>query len=719
MSSEKPPSLPGGGPPRKLSRQGSSSPRSMTTSSPKPSRLSFSVQRLPTSPVSAPTTTGSGGRALPPTPQGGGRTIGKDERNSSGRQKLTSSVSTTNVYNNNAPNTPTVGRPLATNQLQSRPPLPKSRQPTTAPQRGTRRSMTVSSSDVPTRPPPQQPNTIPRKKLGAGTNNGRGGLPRTPPRLNASSNSTTTTKKPPIPEKPLIPEKPSKNPIIPPKLPPKPAVLSKEEHTQVCDACKKFCNANKQLLAVSQSTLSKVRSAVDPVKEKFLNDQLALAADDLKAFNNKFSEFIRDAAKAYDHKQTNNVACLTVDIANFSSIICAALKVAAIDCEGDESVFKQCLKAITTVKDSLIQVVDVLKGLPDKINSSLVPQLEVHTKKTTTILAGLVGQKTTGPLISVGTCMEIEAATRAAVVSIAKLVNSFNGPLEQSIVSEAKVASCCVAQMWATINETINTNTNLLSTPDIREIIIGFAAEIKQVFAVFMEQTKAQVGNPSTNTFQVMKDSEKSIRSLFHKIISQIQAFSVIDTSSKAEIIIDTIKPTPEQIKVSDSIVCDPEDIVPPPPTNITQSTIDTPDDFVASTPLIWDEPKSEEGRILYTDTGNIRCATLNNLIIHTTTTLDMNRMKTFITTYRSFTTPEVLLEKIIQCYHVPSNANLEVLPVQLRCCNFLKSLIENHDDFSTEFIHTLEKFLGELQATNSYEKFATTFKTTLKKVSI
>lgn len=92
--------------------------------------------------------------------------------------------------------------------------------------------------------------------------------------------------------------------------------------------------------------------------------------------------------------------------------------------------------------------------------------------------------------------------------------------------------------------------------------------------------------------------------------------------------------------------------------------------------------------------------------------------MKTFITTYRSFTTPEVLLEKIIQRYHVPPNADFDVLPVQLRCCNFLKSLIENQcEDFSPAFIQQLENFLGELQAANSFEKFATTFKTTLKKV--
>lgn len=578
MSEGKPP-IPGGAPPKSLSRKETLGSRGLPILSPKPSRLSISVQRFQSTPNPQI------GRALPPTPlQQSTKKLNSEQTNALVRQKIVTSASTSNLYTSHKKKEEPaneVTRPLAVNQLHARPPLPKTR---TVSQRGTRRSMTVSASEIINTPPKSQSNTLPRKKVVPIITNSRD-LPKAPPRNSPSSSRPTisnTIPSPKVPNKPPIPEKPKIMPkpgsvTTPPKIPPKTSILSEEEHVQICEACKKFCNANKQLLAVSQATLSKVRSAVDPVKEKFLNDQLEFAVDDLKLFNNKFSEYIRDASRAYDQKQTNFIACLTVDIGNYSSIICAALKVAAVECEGDESVFKQCLKSITTVKDSLIQVVDVLKALPEKVDPSLVPQLEVHTKKTTTILAGLVGQKTTGPLISVGTCMEIEAATRAAVVSIAKLVNSFNGPLEQSIVSEAKVASCCVAQMWATLNEMINTNTNLLSTPEIREKIIGFTSEIKQVFAVFMEQTKKQVGNPSEKTLSLMKQSELPIRALCHKIVSQIQAFSVIDTSQKKEIKIESIKPTQEQIKVADSIVSDPEEIVPPPPTSITQSTIDVP----------------------------------------------------------------------------------------------------------------------------------------------
>merc|ERR1712137_1508019 len=174
--------------------------------------------------------------------------------------------------------------------------------------------------------------------------------------------------------------------------------------------------------------------------------------------------------------------------------------------------------------------------------------------------------------------------------------------------------------------------------------------------------------------------------------------------------------PTEKLYKETDAIVSDPTDIVPPPPQE-TQSSLDLPDDYVPSAPQIWEEPASGEGRALYTDKGDLRCSTLNKLIIHITANLDMNRMKTFITTYRSFTTPETLLTKVIQRYHVPKNAGVDALPIQLRCCNSLKYLIETqYEDFGDSFIRQLTEFLKELESAPAYQKFATIIKTTLKK---
>jgi hypothetical protein len=574
------------------------------------------------------------------------------------------------------------------------------------------------------RPPPPAPVRLNKHKMPP--------APCTAPPSSVEQVGATSGPLTPTPPKPVIPSKPSptppargdtltasRPPAVPPKpqLPPKPVVLTEEEHDLVCEACKKFGNANKQLLAVSRSTLGKVRASLSPVKVEFLNAQLGVAAEDLLDFNNRFLVFVKEAQKAYDHKKTCNISCLTVDLANFSSIICAALKLAASECESDASVFKTSFLSISTVRDSLAGLVDALSLTAEKVDASLIPQLQDHLKKTSSTLASLVGNKCSGPLISLGARMETEAAARAAVVSIAKLVNSFNSPLEQSILTEAKVASCCVAQLWGVLNESL-AGTNMLAMPAVRETVSTFGVEIKQQFADFMQRTKEQVANPSVDAFAIMKENERPMRALLHEIVASFRAFSEVDTSDR-ESLDDVIKPTEEHLKKAETIVADPPEIVPPPPASFTQSSLDIPDDYVESTESIWDEPEEDEGRVLFSDNGNLRCSTLNKLIIHTTANLDMNRMKTFITTYRSFTTPEVLLDKIIQRYHVPTNDAAESLPIQLRCCNALKYLIETqYEEFSDTFLSSLDQFLGELATKPAYLKFANTIQTALQKVS-
>jgi hypothetical protein len=95
-----------------------------------------------------------------------------------------------------------------------------------------------------------------------------------------------------------------------------------------------------------------------------------------------------------------------------------------------------------------------------------------------------------------------------------------------------------------------------------------------------------------------------------------------------------------------------------------------------------------------------------------------MNGMKTFITTYRSFTNPETLLKKILDRYHVPPNANIDPLPIQLRCCNHLKYLVETQsEDFSDRFIEMMNQFLTELSGEPAYQKYAKLIRTALEKV--
>ena len=109
--------------------------------------------------------------------------------------------------------------------------------------------------------------------------------------------------------------------------------------------------------------------------------------------------------------------------------------------------------------------------------------------------------------------------------------------------------------------------------------------------------------------------------------------------------------------------------------------------------PHIWSEPADNERNLQFEaapggkPSEKVLCGTLNKLVERLTDdkTHDLNYVKTFLLTYRSFTTPEILLKKIIERYHVPRpvNAAFEDFernikrPIQLRVCNVLKQWIE------------------------------------------
>ena len=129
----------------------------------------------------------------------------------------------------------------------------------------------------------------------------------------------------------------------------------------------------------------------------------------------------------------------------------------------------------------------------------------------------------------------------------------------------------------------------------------------------------------------------------------------------------------------------------------------------------MWDEPEKEEGRVLFSESGALRCATLNKLIIHITSNelANLDSVKTFLTTYRSFTTPEVLLKKLVDRYHVPPDrSQADAKTIKLRCLNCLKQLIlTQSENFSDSFIQQLRK-LEEIDSS-----FASVVSTTLQKV--
>jgi len=83
--------------------------------------------------------------------------------------------------------------------------------------------------------------------------------------------------------------------------------------------------------------------------------------------------------------------------------------------------------------------------------------------------------------------------------------------------------------------------------------------------------------------------------------------------------------------------------------------------------------------------------------------THDLTYRKTFLLTYQSFTTPEKLLHKLIQRYHVPKIVGITEIefektirkPIQLRVINVLKNWVELHyNDFNEKLISSLNFFV-------------------------
>eukprot|EP00004_Rigifila_ramosa_P008455 TRINITY_DN1969_c0_g1_i9.p1 TRINITY_DN1969_c0_g1~~TRINITY_DN1969_c0_g1_i9.p1 ORF type:complete len:1509 (-),score=360.80 TRINITY_DN1969_c0_g1_i9:71-4597(-) len=131
----------------------------------------------------------------------------------------------------------------------------------------------------------------------------------------------------------------------------------------------------------------------------------------------------------------------------------------------------------------------------------------------------------------------------------------------------------------------------------------------------------------------------------------------------------------------------------------------------------IWQEPLPEG--------TNSRKGTLNKLVIHLTSFSDLQFTKAFITTYRSFTTPTVLLQKLFQRWDMPEPKDPAqrvdwkkrlAQPIKLRVCNVLLLWIEKYyNDFEPEHLKLIQDFVFQL-AQEGADPLAAKFTNLLKK---
>ncbi|KAJ5074401.1 guanine nucleotide exchange factor [Anaeramoeba ignava] len=137
----------------------------------------------------------------------------------------------------------------------------------------------------------------------------------------------------------------------------------------------------------------------------------------------------------------------------------------------------------------------------------------------------------------------------------------------------------------------------------------------------------------------------------------------------------------------------------------------------------IWEE-KSEGENILFTEetrsrTGSIRAATLNKLIENLTPelTVDLSFVKTFLLTYQSFTTPEILFQKLVERYNVPEEFARKKKIIQLRVVNVFVLWIQNYfSDFNPNLLHKLFIFSENYLQRDGYQTVLHILKTILSK---
>ncbi|KAF2074781.1 hypothetical protein CYY_003927 [Polysphondylium violaceum] len=121
----------------------------------------------------------------------------------------------------------------------------------------------------------------------------------------------------------------------------------------------------------------------------------------------------------------------------------------------------------------------------------------------------------------------------------------------------------------------------------------------------------------------------------------------------------------------------------------------------------IWEEPsenifvdniRNEEDDI---DEEVVKSGSLNKLVEHLThdSKVDLQFLKTFLMTYQSFCTPEILMSKLIQRYNVPSSVSeSSTRTIQIRVINVLKKWVDEYSsDFNEKLSLQLRGFIDQL----------------------
>lgn len=353
--------------------------------------------------------------------------------------------------------------------------------------------------------------------------------------------------------------------------------ITPEDVDKISEALKKFGRANKQFTAVATMIISKADlklKAKGKDKDKSadqilpLRTQMEASKNQLKTPNDSFATELRDFKDNSDLLTTLKFLTRAAELTSFAAQLVGIGKALTLILE-DDTLFKQMLTAISTTRDSLFELVEIYSSYD--LGEDLLNNVSTAANNVEQSYNELVETRSDGntQLIQSGKRLEIEAVSRACVLALTKFVNSFGGRLTQNILLEAKVSSSTVVQLAATLNDLANTEHNLLSRKEIRNVILQDASSVKDTFLQFLDVAKREVSNPTPKTALIVQQASENVRNHIRQILSHINAFYAFTPNrSSASATDDNGLPEPSAADVerAEKVCAIPEPIVPPPP---------------------------------------------------------------------------------------------------------------------------------------------------------
>jgi len=370
-----------------------------------------------------------------------------------------------------------------------------------------------------------------------------------------------------------------------------------------------------------------------------MRKQLVVARDAVQESNQRLTEGLRGAAGTDDQDLVRSLCRDATQVAGSTAALVSVSRLLTLEA-GDDALLKTMLTATTTALASMNALADLLSQATGTIDEdgATLQQFVSATKTVDASLTALVSSSADGALIPEGKRLEIQATANAVVRALAKLINSFSGAIQQSIVTEAKVCSCCVASFGALLDDTA-ISPPFLRKPALRQLLADGATSLKQIYSHFMEQTKVEVSNPTSESAAHMIAVAEPVIVKVRQCVSYVIALSKVDGASPTD---EIPTPTPEEVTLAEKVT----NVPMPTLHTATSSTSTSSTEGMYMTTLqsnsiliflmlitdippslaadeeeevgdddIWDEPEDSEENIVVVDGNQVKLGKLNKLI--------------------------------------------------------------------------------------------------------